>query len=805
MIDFYLINKSTWHDFTSNIKRLLGITTSITTNQLLTQMGEKTIFETQLDAYIDGTLSGVVNYAGSEAIRGYAFYNFTQLDEFNAPDAISIGQSAFKGCTSLKKFNAPRVLTMSSSFDEIMPMEECILGLEIELGSKNTDTQLSFYNNDAIKLVSFPNAKKINDKAFQNCGELVSAHFSSITSIGAYAFENCVKLESITAPSATTIGSNAFKGCTPILKEVSFPEVIELKNNVFHNCKELEKAILPKCTTIGSSAFLSCTKLKEVNLGVANTGTRFSKFENLIKVEMSNATTIKENAFVNCYNLLEASIPNANIVQSTAFANCSSLTKANYPLVSAVQKQGFYNCSTLSQVNLNEVNSIGPQAFENCYSLKSINLSKCTLISTNTFSSCSNLQWSGIFGLGNLSSIGTKAFENCTALDFVDIPKCANAGSWPFSGCTNLKSLIFGITSTNKSLFFGYDQITYIDLPSCTVVGEGTFLGCASLSFISLPKVTTIYKNAFEDCLTLKNLLLPVCSNISANAFKNCTHLKTLTLLSNKVVTVQANAFTSCDSLNKIYVPSDLYESYKTHSVWKEYENKIERLGSYCANKFEIKDQQRAQACFTLPIEYRDKSLNQLSIGTNDDNKEYNIQGIFFPVPMYRNGVVVEYGPKAYYNITSNSYFEGPKYIYDEESNEYYYLPNGCIMNLYYANNDSDTEGTPIVDFGMEISENLADYYWWVREINPPPEELELELIAKLEELKSKLEIYSNTLTEAEELDKAFNEATGDEKTALEQQLNQKLEELEAALAQYENAQLQYEQSLEKYKEATIT
>lgn len=715
MTNFYLINKSTWQDFTSKAKRLLGITNSITTSDLLSQMGEKTIYETQLEQYIDGTLGGTVNYNGSETIRGYAFYNFTHLESFSAPNTTSIGESAFKGCTALKNFYAPRALSMSSSFEAIMPMEECTLGLEIELGSKNTSTQLSFNANTNIKMVSFPNATKLNEKAFQNCNALISAYFSKATSIGPYAFENCVNLQTVTAPSVTTIGSNAFKACTPTLKEVSFPEVTELKNNVFHNCKSLEKVILPKCATLGSSVFLSCSSLKEVKLGVSNTGTRFSKFGSLEKVEMSNATIIKENAFFSCANLTEASIPNANIVQSTAFANCAKLTKANYPLVSAVQKQGFYKCTSLAEADLRIATQVGPQAFEDCSSLETINLSKCTLISTNAFSGCTKITQSGIFGLNDLTTLGQKAFENCTSLDFINLSKCTSTGQWPFSGCSSLRSLIFGITTTNKSLFQNYD-ITYIDLPNCTTVGESTFLGCASLSFISLPKATVIQKNAFEDCLSLENLILPVCNNLSANAFKNCNKLKTLTLLSNQVVTVQSNTFTSCDALNKIYVPSDLYASYQEHSIWKNYT--LERMGSMCANKFEIKDQLRAQVCFTSNIETRDTSLNHLSIGTNNDTATYYIQGMYFPTPMYRNGTVMEYGPKAYYSIADNGRFEGPKYIYDENSKKYVYLPDGCIMQLYYSNNDTDTDGTPVLDFSTEISQDLAQYYWWVKEIS---------------------------------------------------------------------------------------
>lgn len=717
MTNFYLINKSTWQDFTSKAKRLLGITSSITTSDLLSQMGEKTIYEIQLNEYIDGTLGGIVNYNGSEAIRGYAFYNFTHLESFSAPNTTSIGESAFKGCTALKNFYAPRALSMSSSFEAIMPMEECTLGLEIELGSKNTSTQLSFNSNTNIKMVSFPNATKINEKAFQNCNQLISAYFSSATSIGPYAFENCVNLQTITAPSITTIGSNAFKGCTPALKEISFLEVTELKNNVFHNCKGLEKVILPKCGTLGFSVFLSCTSLKEVNLGIANTGTRFSKFSSLEKVEMSNATVINQNAFLSCSNLIEASIPNANIVQSTAFANCSKLTKAIYPLASVVQTQGFYNCESLTEADLKNVTSVGQQAFENCVSLERINLSKCTTINMSAFKNCSKLNWSGIFGLNSVSTIWQNAFENCISLQFIDLSKCTTVYyQWPFSGCTNLQSLIFGINTTHQSLFQNYD-ITYIDLPNCSTVGQQTFLGCASLSFISLPKAQIIWQNAFEDCLSLENLILPICSFIYTNAFKNCTKLKTLTLLSDKVVTIYSDTFTSCDALSKIYVPSNLYESYQTHSLWSNYINKLERMGSMCTNKFEIKDQLRAQVCFTSNIEVRDTSLNHLSIGTNNDNTTYYIQGMYFPTPMYRDGTVMEYGPKAYYNIAGNNRFEGPKYIYDENNKKYIYSPDGCIMQLYYSDNDTDTIGTPVSDFSTNISEDLAQYYWWVKEI----------------------------------------------------------------------------------------
>ena len=147
-----------------------------------------------------------------------------------------------------------------------------------------------------------------------------------------------------------------------------------------------------------------------------------------------------------------------------------------------------------------------------------------------------------------------------------------------------------GVSIANKNLFYNYPNLNYIDLPNCTTINEQTFADCAALSFVSLPKVSIIYQNAFQNCLSLEKLILPNCSYIVANAFNNCPNLKTLTLLSDKLVEIQANTFMSCDAINKIYVPENLYESYKSHYIWKNYETQLEKLGSYCANKFEIND-----------------------------------------------------------------------------------------------------------------------------------------------------------------------------------------------------------------------
>ena len=92
-----------------------------------------------------------------------------------------------------------------------------------------------------------------------------------------------------------------------------------------------------------------------------------------------------------------------------------------------------------------------------------------------------------------------------------------------------------------------------VELSTVTTLGAGAFTRCINLSTIYLKNVESIYNSTFQSCYNLLSLYLSgsiVCPLQSQSAF-NSTPISTYT--------------TSTGGIRgKIYVPSSLYDSYKT-------------------------------------------------------------------------------------------------------------------------------------------------------------------------------------------------------------------------------------------------
>ena len=226
----------------------------------------------------------------------------------------------------------------------------------------------AFYNCGTLLSVSLPKARAIGEESFYFTG---ITEFSSpkATTIGAKAF-GYAKVTELSLPNATTIGNGAFDSCTD-LDRVSIPEAETIEANAFHNTKVTEVS-LPKATTIGAQAFSNCQKL--------------------IEVLLPKATTIGANAFNNCQKLIEVSIPEATTIGNGAFSSCSVLKTVYAPSVRSLENCAFQRCVLLTSVSMENLETIGQRAFEFCSGLESIALPSVNSIGDNAFSSCSKLK-----------------------------------------------------------------------------------------------------------------------------------------------------------------------------------------------------------------------------------------------------------------------------------------------------------------------------------------------------------------------------------------------------------------------------
>lgn len=118
------------------------------------------------------------------------------------------------------------------------------------------------------------------------------------------------------------------------------------------------------------------------------------------------------------------------------------------------------------------------------------------------------------------------------------------------------------------------------DLGNAVVLPQYIFAKRAKLSSIDWPStITTIGDYAFQDCKGLTIVDIPPnITGLGTYSFTGCNNLKTIVLRSLTLITWKTNCFPSASSVDNIYVPSSLVDSYKTATGWKSYANKISSI-----------------------------------------------------------------------------------------------------------------------------------------------------------------------------------------------------------------------------------
>lgn len=133
-------------------------------------------------------------------------------------------------------------------------------------------------------------------------------------------------------------------------------------------------------------------------------------------------------------------------------------------------------------------------------------------------------------------------------------------------------------SNIKKRAFEGCTVLTHVELPNITRLDKGyEFFRCTALEEISLPKVTSIEaviggsynSRAFQRCSSLRTIKLPKVTNINQTAFYNCDAIEVMYI---GTETTRVAYFTAQESLpatlQAIYVPDDLVNSYKADTYW---------------------------------------------------------------------------------------------------------------------------------------------------------------------------------------------------------------------------------------------
>lgn len=159
-----------------------------------------------------------------------------------------------------------------------------------------------------------------------------------------------------------------------------------------------------------------------------------------------------------------------------------------------------------------------------------------------------------------VNTIGSKAFYNCRALTSVTIPN--------------------SVTAINNQAFYGCKGLTSISLPdSIVTIENAAFIGCTSLITVSLPNgLTSVNNSLFRRCTSLNTAIIPsTVTSIDGYVFDGCTRLTSITVLATTPPSI-TNSFINYSNNCIIYVPSGSVETYKSHSIWGAYPDRIQPI-----------------------------------------------------------------------------------------------------------------------------------------------------------------------------------------------------------------------------------
>ena len=122
-------------------------------------------------------------------------------------------------------------------------------------------------------------------------------------------------------------------------------------------------------------------------------------------------------------------------------------------------------------------------------------------------------------------------------------------------------------------------------MPLVEEISDQCFAGDVNLTDVNLPVLTIMGNNAFQQCTSLTKLSFPCLTCVPMSAFRYNGNFATLILSNSTMCTLNnKNAFTDtpiAKGTGYIYVPQSLIEAYKTATNWVTYASQFRAIEDY--------------------------------------------------------------------------------------------------------------------------------------------------------------------------------------------------------------------------------
>ena len=537
----------------------------------------------------------VVVPEGVTKVESLAFSNCEKLVSVYLPSTLSsistTSASPFYLCTNIENITVPNYMVSTSATPNVVfgSSKSKITSVEFS-GDITSISSGAFASFTALTTIRIPDTvTKIEVNAFNGCSSLAGKIIipENVESIGLSAFSSCniSELEFKSKGKLKTIGSSAF--AKNAIVNLVIPEgVTKVEFLAFSNCEKLTNVYLPSTlssiSTASASPFYLCANIEKItvpNYMVStncNPGVVFLNSKSKIKsVEFSdNITSISSNAFVRFTALTTIRIPDTvTKIEANVFNGCSSLAgKIIIPEnVESIGSNAFSSCniSELEFKSKGKLKTIGSSAFAKNAIVNLVIPEGVTKVEFLAFSNCEKL--TNVYLPSTLSSISTASaspFYLCANIEKITVPNYmvstnCNPSVVFLSSKSKITSVEFSdnITSISSNAFASFTALTTIRIPdTVTKIEVNAFNGCSSLAGkIIIPEnVESIGLSAFSSC------------NISELEFKSKGKLKTIgssafaknaivnLVIPEGVTKVEFLAFSNCEKLTNVYLPSTL-------------------------------------------------------------------------------------------------------------------------------------------------------------------------------------------------------------------------------------------------------
>ena len=607
---------------------------SVTLPESLTTLGDRAFYACKL-------LKTIKIPSGVTAIPGSCFDGCSSLESVTIPEGVTdIGDSAFS-CCNLNALTLPESLEKIGSWAfyhnrsvksinipaKVKTIEEwaftyCGLTELVIPEGVTTIGQRAFFNNSLQNLTLPSTITSIGESAFYDNNRFLSIICNAATppTLGADVFgrsiTTCIKvpMASIAAyrqaegwknfinyyggemiSDGITYWFNEKEAMVAVaeaaLTEANIPSAVEFEGN---RCQVIK---------INDKVFSGNTNLTTVSLpeNLVEIGAfAFNECKNLASVALPESlTTLGDRAFYACKSLKTIKIPSGiTIIPDSCFYECSSLESVTIPEgVTAVGGDALRFCNFNALTLPESLEKIGSHAFDGNKSLKSVNIpAKVKTIEERAFSFCGLTELvipEGVLVidqdafLGNslknltlpstITSIGESAFLYNN--DFQSI--ICNAATPPALGANAFDGEITPDVKVPLSSIAAYRQAdgwkNFINYYVGEMIADGityrinekkeAMVAAAetSLTEANIPSavefegnqyaVTKINDKAFSDNTNLTAVTLPESVvTLGSDAFSGCQSLKTIKIPS-KVTAIPDRCFVSCSSLENVTIP----------------------------------------------------------------------------------------------------------------------------------------------------------------------------------------------------------------------------------------------------------